>query len=43
VKGHIVVFETVVRERGIELGGKENTKTEGIKVVNTLKADASSP
>jgi hypothetical protein len=37
------VFETAVRERGMDLRDKGNTRVEGIKVVNTLKADASSP
>ncbi len=31
------VFETVVREQGIDLAGKKDTKIEGITVVDTLK------
>ena len=30
------VFETVVREQGINLAGKKDVKIEGITVVNTL-------
>lgn len=37
------VFETVVRERGIDLAGRENTKIDGIAVVDTLKVDAADP
>ena len=31
------VFETVVREQGIELGGKKDAKIEGITAVDILK------
>ena len=31
-------FETVVREQGIDLGGKKDVKVEGIMVTNILKA-----
>ena len=31
------VFETVLREQGIDLVGKKDTKIEEIKVVDTLK------
>ena len=31
------VFETVVREQGIDLAGKKDVKVEGITVANTLK------
>ena len=34
------VFETVVRERGINLVGKKDVKVEGITVVDTLNASA---
>ena len=34
------VFETVMREQGIDLTGKKDTRIEEIEVVNTLKADA---
>ena len=34
------VFETVLREQGIDLTGKKNVKVEGIVEVNTLNADA---
>ena len=34
------VFETPVRDRGIDLGDKKKVKVEGITVVNTLKAGA---
>ena len=37
------VFETVLREQGIDLGGKQNVKIEDIMVVDTLKADAANP
>ena len=37
------VLETVVRERGIDLAGKKDTKIEEIKVVDTLKAGAANP
>ena len=32
------LFETVVREQGIDLGGKKDVKVEGITVTNTLEA-----
>jgi hypothetical protein len=32
------LFETVVREQGIDLGGKKDVKIEGITLTNTLKA-----
>jgi hypothetical protein len=31
------LFETVVREQGIDLGGREDVKVEGITLTNTLK------
>ena len=31
------LFETVVREQGIDLAGKENVKVDGITVANTLE------
>lgn len=34
------VFETVLREQGIDLTGKKNVKVEGIVEVNTLNAGA---
>ncbi len=37
------VFETVLREQGIDLAGKKNAKIEEITVVDTLKADAANP
>jgi hypothetical protein len=37
------VFETVVRDEGIALAGKQSTKVEGIMVVDRLKADATNP
>ena len=37
------VFETVLREQGIDLVGKKDTKIEEITVVDTLKADAANP
>jgi polygalacturonase len=37
------VFETEVRDRGIDLTGKKDVKLEGITVVNTLKAGATHP
>ena len=37
------VFETVMREQGIDLGGKKDAKIEGITVVDTLKAGSSNP
>jgi hypothetical protein len=37
------VFETVVREKGIDLAGKKDVKVEGITVVDTLKAGAANP
>jgi preprotein translocase subunit YajC len=37
------LFETVVREQGIDLAGKQDVKTEEITVVDTLKAGAANP
>jgi hypothetical protein len=37
------VFETVVREQGIDLAGKNDVKVEEITVVDTLKAGAANP
>jgi len=37
------VFETVVREQGIDLAGKKDAKIEEITVVDTLKAGAAKP
>ena len=37
------VFETVVREQGIDLAGKKDVKVEEITVVDTLKAGAANP
>ena len=37
------VFETVVREQGIDLVGKKDTKIEEITVVDTLRAGATNP
>jgi len=37
------VFETVLREQGIDLGGKQNVKIEDIMVVDKLKADEVNP
>jgi hypothetical protein len=37
------IFETVLREQGIDLAGKPNTRIEGITVVDTLKAGAANP
>ena len=37
------LFETIVRERGIDLGGKKDTKIEDITVVDTLKTGAANP
>jgi hypothetical protein len=37
------VFETVLREQGIDLVGKKDTKIEEITVVDILKADAANP
>lgn len=37
------VFETVVRDRGIDLADKKDVKVEGITVVDTLKAGAANP
>lgn len=37
------VFETEVRDRGIDPTGKKDVKLEGITVVNTLKAGATHP
>jgi hypothetical protein len=37
------LIETVVREQGISLAGKKDTKIEGITVVDTLKAGAATP
>jgi hypothetical protein len=37
------VLETVVREQGIDLAGKKDTKVEEITVVDTLKAGAAKP
>ena len=37
------VFETIVRERGIDLTGKKDTKIEDIIVVDTLAEDAANP
>ena len=34
------VFETVLREQGVDLAGKPNARIEGIAVVDTLKAGA---
>jgi hypothetical protein len=47
VKAHgdprLHIFETVVREQGIDLVGKKNAKTEGITVVDVLKAGDANP
>jgi hypothetical protein len=37
------ILETVVREQGIDLAGKKDTKIEGITVVDTLQAGAAKP
>jgi hypothetical protein len=37
------VFETVVRDQGIDLAGKKDVKVEEIPVVDTLKAGAANP
>jgi hypothetical protein len=37
------VFETVVREQGIDLIGKKDAKIEEITVVDTLKVSAVNP
>jgi hypothetical protein len=37
------VFETVVREQGIDLAGKKDAKIEEIKEVDTLKPGAANP
>jgi hypothetical protein len=37
------VFETVLREQGIDLVGTKDTKIEGIVVVDTLEANAANP
>jgi hypothetical protein len=37
------VLETVVREQGIDLAGKKDTKVEEITVVDTLKPTAAKP
>ena len=37
------VFETVLREQGIDLAGRKDTKIEEIAVVDTLKVDAANP
>jgi len=37
------VFETVLREQGIDLVGKKDIRIEAITVVDTLKADAANP
>jgi hypothetical protein len=37
------VFETVLREQGINLAGKKDTKVEGITVVDILNAGAANP
>lgn len=37
------LFETVVREQGIVLIGKKNTRIEGVTVVDTLRASSSNP
>jgi hypothetical protein len=37
------VFETVVREQGIDLAGKKDMRIEEITVVDTLKANAANP
>jgi hypothetical protein len=37
------VFETVLRDQGIDLAGEKDTKIEEITVVDTLKADAANP
>jgi len=34
------VFETILRDQGINLVGREDTKIEGIRVVDTLQVDA---
>jgi hypothetical protein len=36
-------FETVVREQGVDLGGKKDAKIEKITVVDILKAGSSNP
>jgi hypothetical protein len=37
------LFETLVREQGIDLLGRKDTKIEGLTVVDTLKAGAANP
>jgi hypothetical protein len=37
------VFETVLREQGIDLVGKKDAKIEEIMVLDTLKAGAANP
>ncbi len=37
------VFETILREQGLVLSGRKDTKIEGITVVDTLKAGAANP
>ena len=37
------VFETVLREQGIDLAGKKDTRIEAITVVDTLPADTANP
>ena len=37
------VFETVLREQGINLVSKKDIKIEGVRVVDTLKTDANNP
>jgi len=37
------VFETVLREQGIDLDGKQNVKIEDIMVVDKLRADEVNP
>ena len=37
------IFETILREQGIDLAGKKDTKMEAITVVDTLRADAPNP
>ena len=37
------VFETVLREQGIDVAGKKDVKVEELTVVDTLKAGAANP
>ncbi|MCX5643933.1 MAG: DUF1565 domain-containing protein [Phycisphaerae bacterium] len=37
------VFETVLREQGIDLAGKKDTRIEEITIVDTLQADTANP